>query len=159
MKTAIYLFIALLIVAGCSKPSTDDSVTPDRGRRMAGTYEVSSMAMQYGSEPKEVIPIPLILEGKQLLSAEIGVERVAEGQVNVKMKLIVDESIFGGMPGMEDTQLEQLMEIRNNGSGYDLYEDGKKVARFDDDMFVVQAEQQKADGTLITTELTARKKR
>ncbi|MEZ0608037.1 hypothetical protein ACAW74_05955 [Fibrella sp. WM1] len=163
MKRLLYPMAFLLALAGCSSPA-DSTVSPadsptsaDRGRRLAGTYEVNTIGMQVGTYPQQVIQYPILLNGKPVLSSQIKVERKAENLINLAVSTVIDKSVFQQGAAVENISYQQDMEIQTNGNGYDLYGKGRKIARFDDNAFVVTIEETNKSGETVRMELKATK--
>ncbi|CCH03148.1 hypothetical protein FAES_5149 [Fibrella aestuarina BUZ 2] len=158
MKRLLYPMAFLLAMAGCSSPAdstVSPATSPDRGRRLAGTYEVNTIEMQAGTYPQQVIQYPILLNGKPVLSSQIKVERKAENRIDLTVSTVIDKSVFQQGAAVENISYQQEMEIQTNGNGYDLYGKGRKLARFDDNAFVVNIEEISKSGETVRMELKA----
>ncbi len=141
MKTFFVIAFAMLTFSACTKQDSA-AVQPDRARKMAGTYEVNLLTFQVDSKPAISQPFPAQFNGQPIMSASITITRKTESTVDQTMAFTFNKSAFPA--GIDLSMLKDEnytfdnMEIRNNGTGYDLYADGKKVAYFDDDVYTVQ---------------------
>lgn len=141
MKTLVVIALSILTFSACTKQN-DTPVQADRARKMAGTYQVNLMTLQVGSQPTLSIPFPAQFNGQPLMSASITITRKSESSVDQTMAFTINKS---ALPASIDQSLLnderytfEDMEIRNNGTGYDLYANGAKVAYFDDNTYTIQ---------------------
>ncbi|AQG78167.1 hypothetical protein [Spirosoma montaniterrae] len=139
---ALYIFVLSVLTFTACNRQNDAAVQPDRARRMAGTYQISLLTMQAGSQPSVSVPMPLQYNGQPLLSGAITITRKSENRVDATVAMTVNKS---AIPANVDPALVQdqsytseNLEIRDNGTGYDLFVDGDKIARFDDNTFTIQ---------------------
>lgn len=141
MKTLFIIALSVLTFSACTKQD-DAPVQADRARKMAGTYQVNLMTFQAGSQPVVSIPLPAQFNGQPLMSVAITITRKSESSVDQTVVFTINKSVlpatFDQSLLKDDSYTFENMEIRNNGMGYDLYADGKKVAYFDDDTYTVQ---------------------
>ena len=79
------------------------------------------------------------------MTAAITVARKSESLVDQTLALTFNKAALPPLPANVDPLLLddksfnfEDMEIRNNGTGYDLYANGKKIAYFDDNTYTVQ---------------------
>ena len=140
MKTLFLIVISVLTFSACTKQDSA-AVQPDRARKMAGTYQIDQLTFQTGSEPAISIPLPLQLNGQPALAASINITRKSENVVDQTVAFVLNKAAFPADidPGLlkdESYNVENL-EIRDNGAGYDLYVNGDKLARFDDNTYSV----------------------
>lgn len=160
MKRLLYPMAFLLAMAGCSSPAdstVSPAASPDRGRRLSGTYEVNTIETQAGTHPKQVIQYPILLNGKPVLWSQIKVERKAENRIDLAVSTVIDKSVFQAGAPVENIGYQQEMEIQTNGNGYDLYGRGRKIARFDDNTFVLTIEETNKSGETVRMALKATK--
>ena len=140
MKTFFLIALSALTFSACTKQDST-AVRPDRARKMAGTYQVDQVTFQVGSEPAISIPLPLQLNGQPAFTASISITRKSENVVDQTVAFVINKAAF---PADVDPHLlkdesynAENLEIRDNGAGYDLYVDGDKLARFDDNTYIV----------------------
>jgi hypothetical protein len=128
MKPLLLVCLTVLALAGCA-PS-DKTVTPqaDRARLMAGAYVMNYLSAQVGTAPAQVTPLPLMQNGKELLSLTMSIARLSESTVDLTVSIIVDPSLIQQGLNPDDLTSHQQADIKDNGNGYDLYAQGKKVA-------------------------------
>lgn len=142
MKAFYIVVLSLLTFAACNRQEDSTDVRPDRARRMVGTYQISLLTMQTGSQPSVSVRMPLQYGGRALLSGAITIARQSENVVDATVALTVNKSALPSEidPALVQDQsyIRQNLEIRDNGTGYDLYADGEKIARFDDNTFTIQ---------------------
>jgi hypothetical protein len=159
MKSLLFVGLLALTLAGCSTPGDNTTVAPDRARRMAGLYQVNFISVQNGSQAPVTTALPLVINGKEVLAFSIDISRKAENLVRVTLALTVDPALVA-QAGLDAKSLSHSgdMEIRDNGSGYDLYEQGRKVARFDDNTITIQLEETiPQTGQVLKTEVRGKK--
>ncbi|MBO0939749.1 hypothetical protein J2I47_24600 [Fibrella sp. HMF5335] len=142
MKLILPFILLLTLLSGCSTSGDNIAPQPDRARRMSGTYLLNYMSVQNGSQPAVSTALPLQMNGKELLSATISITRKTESTVDVAMSLTIDQTLADQirLNPKDLTNVVQPMEIRDNGGGYDLYNQSQKVARYDNDTFIMQLE-------------------
>lgn len=160
MKLILPFLLLIALLTGCSKSGDDATPRPDRARRMSGMYVLNYISVQNGSQPAMSTALPLVMNGKEVFSATISITRKTENTVDVTMALTIDKTLADqiGLDPKDLTNVVQQMEIRDNGSGYDLYDQGQKVARYDNDTFTMQSEVKNPQtGEVIKTEVRGTK--
>ncbi|MBO0932680.1 hypothetical protein [Fibrella aquatilis] len=156
MKSILPFLLLFALLTGCSKSGDNATPQPDRARRMSGVYVLNYISIQQVGQPAMSIPLPLVMNGKELFSATLNIARKTESTVDVTIALKIDQSLIDqtGIDPKELVNTVQQMEIKDNGSGYDLYNQGQKVARYDNDTFTTQTEvKDPQTGAVVKTEV------
>lgn len=118
MKKLFSILAILIFLAGCSKK--DDAVAPDAGSAVAGTYNVSRLEVDAaGTANDSKLALPVTNAGITV-SATINATRKTEKTIGLLLTLKIT-----GQPDDSDDFGE--VEVRANGSNYDLFEGTGKV--------------------------------
>ena len=159
MKSILPVLLLFALLTGCSKSGDNAAPQPDRARRMSGTYVLNYISVQQTGQPAISTPLPLVLNGKEVFSATISITRKTESTVDVVMLVKVDQTLADQIQ-LDPKNLTNVvpMEIKDNGAGYDLYNQGQKVAHYDNDTFTTQSEVKNPQtGEVIKTEVRGTK--
>ena len=138
MKAFLLIALSILTFAGCNRQN-NSTVQPDRARRMAGTYQVNLWTVQIDTDPVISVPFPLPYNGQPAAAMSITITRKSENVVDQTVAVTFNKAAFPvgidlSLLKDESYNVENL-EIRDNGSGYDLFINGEKTARFDDNIY------------------------
>ncbi len=130
MKKLLPILAILIFLAGCSKK--DDAVAPDAGTVVAGTYNVTRLEIDSpGTVNDSKLTLPVTNAGVTV-SATLIATRKTEKTVSL---LFTQKTT-----GKPDTPTDfGEVEVRANGSNYDMYDGTDKIGTVVGNTFTIDA--------------------